>query len=60
MGKRRSVPPNECGHAAPVVVSGVRDGYVARCLLCYTLGPVRATSDLALQALRDLAAEDPR
>ena len=60
MGRRKGVPPAECGHAAPVVVSGVRNGYAARCLLCYTSGPVRATSEEALRALRDLSAEEPR
>ena len=51
--------PEDCTHTGPVIVEEVEEGgYVARCLLCTTEGPVRETSEEALAALQDLASED--
>jgi hypothetical protein len=51
--------PEDCTHTGPVIVEEVEEGgYVARCLLCATEGPVRETSEEALAALQDLASED--
>ncbi len=44
-GRRR---PSLCDHrGSPVVVDAISDGYIARCLACDTLGPVRETSEAA-------------
>ncbi len=51
--------PEDCAHTDPVIVEEVEEGgYVARCLLCTTEGPVRETSEEALAALQDLASKD--
>ena len=48
-GRKR---PEECAHAAPVLVEGMRYGYGARCLLCGTVGPEWASVEGAREALR--------
>lgn len=47
--------PEECAHAAPVLVEGTRYGYGARCLMCGTVGPVRDSLEGAREALVCLA-----
>lgn len=44
-----------CDHHYPSEVKTVQDGESARCLRCSTSGPVRASEEGALQALRDKA-----
>jgi hypothetical protein len=44
--------PEECAHAAPILVEGVRYGYGARCLLCGTVGPARDSAEGAREALQ--------
>jgi len=48
------VPPERCGHVAPMVIDRVEAGYAARCLRCGTVGPVRETSAEARPALLEL------
>lgn len=48
------VPPDRCGHVAPMVIDRAEGGYVARCLRCGTIGPVKGTSTEARQALLGL------
>jgi hypothetical protein len=48
------IPPERCGHVAPMVIDRTEDGYAARCLRCGTVGPVRATSGEARRALLEL------
>ena len=45
------IPPERCGHVAPMVIERVEGGYAARCLRCGTTGPARETSGEARQAL---------
>ena len=54
------IPPERCGHVAPMVVERMGDGYVARCLRCGTVGAVRATSAEARRALLELGRRDRR
>jgi hypothetical protein len=50
---RERVWPGECTHTSPVLVERVGDdGHGARCLLCSTVGPVRGSSEEALEALQ--------
>jgi hypothetical protein len=49
------VPPERCGHVAPMVIDRGQGGYAARCLRCGTVGPVRETSAEARRALLELA-----
>jgi hypothetical protein len=49
------VPPERCGHVAPMVMERAEGGYAARCLRCGTVGPVRETSAEAWRALLELA-----
>ena len=45
--------PSSCAHRSPVLVERVgHDGYGARCLVCGTVGPVRADSQEARAALQ--------
>jgi hypothetical protein len=48
------VPPERCGHVAPMVIDQTEGGYAARCLRCGTVGPVRETSAEARRALLEL------
>ena len=48
------VPPERCGHMAPMGIDRVEGGYAARCLRCGTVGPVRETSAEARRALLEL------
>jgi hypothetical protein len=48
------VPPERCGHVAPMVIDRVEGGYVARCLSCGGVGLVRETSTEARRALLEL------
>ena len=41
------VPPERCGHVAPMVVEKTGGGYAARCLRCGSVGPVGASSGSA-------------
>jgi hypothetical protein len=45
------IPPERCGHVAPMVNEPVNGGYAARCMRCGTVGPVRASSGEARRAL---------
>ena len=44
-------PPERCGHVAPMALERLESGYVATCLRCGTVGPVRDTSTEARRAL---------
>ena len=44
-------PPGRCGHVAPMALERLGSGYVARCLRCGTVGPVRDTLTEARRAL---------
>ncbi len=48
------IPPERCGHVAPMAIERAGDGYVARCLRCGTAGTERATSAEARRALLEL------
>jgi hypothetical protein len=48
------VPPERCGHVAPMVIDRVEGGYTARCLRCGSVGLVRETSTEARRALLEL------
>jgi hypothetical protein len=52
MGSRRRLRPDECDHTSPVKIERTDGAYVARCLMCGTVGPVRESSEEALKALR--------
>jgi hypothetical protein len=54
------IPPEWCGHVAPMVIDQAKDGYAARCLRCGTVGPVRATFAEAQQALLGLGRRNRR
>ena len=43
--------PEQCAHAAPILVEGARYGYGARCLVCGTVGPARESVEGAREAL---------
>ena len=46
--------PSLCDHrGSPVLVDAIQGGYVARCLACGTLGPVREAPDAARLGLLD-------
>jgi hypothetical protein len=51
------IPPERCGHVAPMVIERAADGYSARCLRCGTTGPARETSGEARRALLGLGGE---
>jgi hypothetical protein len=48
-GRKR---PEECAHAAPILMEGARFGYGARCLLCGTVYPARERPEGAKGALQ--------
>jgi hypothetical protein len=48
------IPPERCGHVAPMVIEPAGGGYAARCLRCETVGPVRESSGEARRALLEL------
>jgi len=51
LGRRRH-RPEQCAHAAPILVEGVRYGYGGtRCLVCGTVGPARDGMEGAREAL---------
>ena len=54
------IPPERCGHVAPMVIDRTEGGYAARCLRCGTVGPVRATSTEARRALLGLGWQSRR
>jgi hypothetical protein len=54
------IPPERCGHVAPMVFERAEGGYTARCLRCGTTGPVRGTSGEARQALLELGRRNRR
>lgn len=54
MGSRRRLRPGECDHTSPVVTERTDGAYVARCLMCGTVGPVRESSEEALKALQGM------
>ena len=54
------IPPERCGHVAPMAIYRTEDGYAARCLRCGTAGPVRATSTEARRALLGLGRRNRR
>jgi uncharacterized Zn finger protein len=58
MGSRRRLRPDECDHTSPVVTERT-DGeeYVARCLMCGTVGPVRESPEEALKALQQMGKQ---
>jgi hypothetical protein len=45
------IPPERCGHVAPMVIDRSEGGYAARCLRCGNSGPVRASPTEARRAL---------
>jgi hypothetical protein len=51
------IPPEMCGHVAPMVIEQVEGGYMARCLRCGTTGPTRETSGEARRALLELGRQ---
>jgi hypothetical protein len=59
----RQTQQTGCGHrllsVVPIVALRVEDGYVARCLLCGTTGPVKGNADAARLVLLEqmVAAE---
>jgi hypothetical protein len=54
------IPPERCGHVAPMVIERVEGGYAARCLRCETTGPTRETSGEARRALLGLGRRNRR
>lgn len=52
------IPPERCGHVAPMVIERVEGGYAARCLRCGTMGPARGTSGEARRALLALGGRN--
>ena len=50
---RRQILPSECDHPGPILVDPIKEGYIARCLLCGTVGPEQETSGEALNALKE-------
>jgi hypothetical protein len=54
------IPPDRCGHVAPMAIERKRGGYAARCLRCGTTGPARDTSDEARRALLSLGRKNRR
>ncbi len=48
------IPPERCGHVAPMVVEPTEGGYTARCLRCGSVGPVGASSAEARRLLLEL------
>jgi hypothetical protein len=54
------IPPERCGHVAPMVIERVEGGYAARCLRCGTTGPARETSGEARRALLELGRRKRR
>ena len=54
------VPPERCGHVAPMIIDRAEGGYAARCLRCGTTGPVRETSAEARRALLELGRRSRR
>ena len=52
------IPPDRCGHVAPMAIEREQGGYAARCLRCGTTGPTRDTSDEARRALLSLGRKN--
>lgn len=55
-----AIPPERCGHVAPMAVEPAEEGYAARCLRCGTTGPLRASSGEARRALLELGRKNRR
>lgn len=45
------IPPERCGHVAPMVIDRSERGYAARCMRCGTTGPLRASPTESRRAL---------
>jgi hypothetical protein len=54
------IPPERCGHVAPMVVESAEGGYTARCLRCGSVGPVGASSAEARRLLLELGRSSRR
>jgi len=54
------IPPERCGHVAPMVVEATEGGYTARCLRCGSFGPVSVSSGEARRALLELGRSSRR
>ena len=54
------IPPERCGHVAPMVVEKMGGGYAARCLRCGSVGPVGASSAEARRLLLELGRSNRR
>ena len=54
------IPPERCGHVAPMVVEPTEGGYTARCLRCGSVGPVGASSAEARRLLLELGRSNRR
>jgi hypothetical protein len=48
------IPPERCGHVAPMVIERAEGGYAASCLRCGATGPARGTPGEARRALLEL------
>jgi hypothetical protein len=60
----KPMPPNVCKHrymdVSAIVFRGLESGYVARCLLCETVGPVGATTEIARLAFLEGQGRDKK
>ena len=54
------IPPERCGHVAPMAVEASGERYAARCLRCGTTGPVRASSVEARRSLLESGRRNRR
>lgn len=54
------IPPERCGHVAPMVVEATEGGYTARCLRCGSVGPVGTSSGEARRVLLELGRSNRR
>ena len=54
------IPPERCGHVAPMAVEATGGEYAARCLRCGSVGPVGASSAEARRALLELGRSGRR
>jgi hypothetical protein len=54
------IPPERCGHVAPMAVEATGGGYAARCLRCGSVGHVKASPAEARRALLELGRSGRR
>ena len=54
------IPPERCGHVAPMVVEATGGRYAACCLRCGSVGPVGASSAEARRVLLELGRSSRR